>query len=310
VVLLFISSISALVRERCVSVPTSDEVVHGLGSALRVAVLAVEPIDEEVRRRIAASLEQQVRRPDLVIRIAEQSEAERLAALNAHLGSLDADVVAINDGASWHPRMLEIALDHLRRHPRQVAVLSPAAVTRQQRVLGQRLDVDYRSSDVGGAEVLDDRLLLEADRSPLASLVVRRAAAVACGGFDTQLTAAAGWDFSLRLLAHGEIGVLESEVDLVTLYRDDDWDRRVDDSLREMIAKSLRAETHERVYDALVVTQASLRAGQQLDGRISALSQLVDSVFDRPGLEARIRGYLSRLPRRLARRLRLRAATR
>jgi hypothetical protein len=241
-----------------------------------------------------------------------------VARLNELVLEVATEYVAIQDGtASWHPDFLAAAVDHLDLHPEEAAVVAPAARTVERLVNGHRVEIEHHPlprSTPSRHDVIDVSDQLVANRTPFGAMVFRRSAAVAAGLLDGDLRFAMDWDFGLRLLHVGPIGILDGSTALVTFHLDEDEAVAGSDARArtELAAKAMRLDGGRRLmYSAVLTSQA---AAANVDR--SAISERIDDLASTlraraaeptEGFELRVRRYLRRLPARLVRRLPMRA---
>lgn len=298
-----------------------------------VHVLIAKIDDRAAAARALASVAQQRLRPDRITTTEHPgTEArgipgaglqEAVDRFNELAASMPAEFIAVQDGSgSWHPEFLAAAAEHLGRHPEQAAVVAPAARTVERVVNGHRVEVEHHSASrasKGRHDTIDVSDQLVANHTPFAALVFRRSAAVDAGLLDGDLRHAMDWDFGLRLLHVGPIGILDSPSTLVTIHTDEpDAAAGVDDARArtELAAKAMRLDgARHLMYSAVLTSQAAaanVARSTAITGRLDELTRMVRAQGERPaeGLEARIRRYLRHLPVRVARRLPVRPGTR
>ncbi|TYL52583.1 hypothetical protein [Agromyces mariniharenae] len=296
-----------------------------------VHVFVATADDPLATARASASVAQQRLAPDRVTTpehtglqssaVTEVDVRSSVARFNELVVEVATEFVAIQDGtASWHPDFLAAAVDHLDAHPEEAAVVAPAARTVERVVNGHRVEIEHHPlprSTPGRHDVIDVSDQLVANRTPFGAMVFRRSAAVAAGLLDGDLRFAMDWDFGLRLLHVGPIGILDGSTALVTFHLDDDEAVAGSDARarNELAAKAMRLDGGRRLmYSAVLTSQA---AAANVDR--SAISERIDDLASTlraraaeptEGIELRVRRYLRRLPARLARRLPMRAGVR
>ena len=233
---------------------------------------------------------------------------------NEIMSATSAEFVSIIDGGgSWHPRFLEHMVGHLKTHPEQAAAVTLPGVTYLERVNDIETDVEHQSAQSRSQErdTLAASDLLLVNMTPFHGLVVRRSSAVEAGLLDTQLVFATDWDFGLRLLRVGPIGIVRTKMDLATsavttTAQSANLPARARAELSE---KAIRlAVGTEMLYGAILSAQATSAMTLQspeLQGRIARIESSVGLIhkFLSAGLEVRVRRYLRALPGRIARRL-------
>jgi glycosyltransferase involved in cell wall biosynthesis len=304
-----------------VSTSAADHVAPG-----SVHIFLATSGEPSAEARARASVAQQRLRPDRLTSpaqprveadaVAELGSARSIERFNELVAGVDTEFIAIQDGGgSWHPDFLAIAVDHLGRHPEQSAVVAATALTIERVVNGHRVEFEHHPMRPAARRVHDtidvsDQLV--ANHTPFVAMVFRRAAAVAAGLLDNDLRYAMDWDFGLRLLHVGPIGILDSTSALVTVHADELDSTTSDDARRartELAAKAMRIDgARHLMYSALLTSQAAaanMAGSTTLTGRFDELSHALRAHGDHriEGLELRIRRYLRRLPTRVARRL-------
>lgn len=296
-----------------------------------VHVILATAADGLATTRASASVAQQRLTPDLVTTLEHaglqsravpgvdvRRSAERFNELILRSGTA---YVAISDGmASWHPEFLATAVDHLDVHPEESAVVAPAALTTERVVNGHRVEIAHHPIPPAATrrhDVIDVSDQLVTNRTPFGAMVFRSSAAIAAGLLDGDLRFAMDWDFGLRLLHVGPIGILDSATPLVTFHLDAaDAAAGADARARtELAAKAMRLDGDRRLmYSAVLTSQAAAAnvdrsaISERIDDLVSTLRARSDEPAE--GLELRIRRYLRRLPARLVRRLPVRAGVR
>ncbi|WP_354244878.1 hypothetical protein [Agromyces sp. PvR057] len=298
-----------------------------------IHVIAVSGPDTASRRRMRASLLQQTVAADLLsivrtdsgsrpveepsldafdgipVQVVDVAPEHRvLESVNERISSVPTEFVVVHDGyGAWHPRFLEYAIEHLEANPRQVGVVFDASRGVEVQINDVVLDAQNPlavSRVPGGPGVVLDLLAQAgANCTPYSTFVVRRSAAICAGLFDPVLAHSADWDFGLRVLHCGPIGVADTPVPFVTLY-----ERGATDSMRaaraELAGKAFRMDPSARLlYSAVVTTQGVFGAaeGREVLGRLGALEEELRNLPRLPpiGFELRVRNYLGRLPARV-----------
>ncbi|GAA1055578.1 hypothetical protein GCM10017608_22320 [Agromyces luteolus] len=295
--------------------PVPEEVADG-----SVHVLIAATGDASRSARATASVRQQRLRPDHVTTFeagepgASGGRLHDVDRFNDLASTVPAEFIAIQDGTgSWHPEFLGAAVAHLALHPEQSAVVARTALTVERTLNGHRIEHEHRSARpaVGShRETIDVSDQLVENRTPFAAMVFRRSAAVAAGMLDADLRHAADWDFGLRLLHVGPIGVLDASSTLVTLHTHDlaAEAANLGRARTELAAKAMRLDGERRLmYSAVLTSQAATanitRSGD-LVGRFDELSRALHAHgADAVGLELRVRRFLRALPARMARRM-------
>ena len=130
------------------------------------------------------------------------------AASNTGIGQARKPYILIHDDDdSLEPRFIEETLGYLRQNPHYIGVVTHSykvvetleedRITRLSRhVLNPRL------------ESVDLPLLAMRNQFPPISFLFTREACEQVGGFDEALPVLGDWDFNLRMLLHGDIGLL------------------------------------------------------------------------------------------------------
>jgi hypothetical protein len=120
---------------------------------------------------------------------------------NAALAAADGDLVVLHDDDStWSPDFLARTTAFLADHPDHVAVAARAELVHHDELRREVLAADE--------PLVSLTSLLRHNYVPPASLLFRRSAAEAVGRFDEELPALEDWEFLLRLVAHGPVGLL------------------------------------------------------------------------------------------------------
>ena len=296
-----------------------------------VHVFVATADDPLATARASASVAQQRLAPDRVTTpehtglpssiVPEVDVRSSVARFNELVVDVATEFVAIQDGtASWHPDFLAAAVEHLDLHPEEAAVVAPAARTVERVVNGHRVEVGHHPlprSTPGRHDVIDVSDQLVANHTPFGAMVFRRSAAVAAGLLDGDLRFAMDWDFGLRLLHVGPIGILDGSTALVTFHLHEDEAVAGSDARArtELAAKAMRLDGGRRLmYSAVLTSQAAAANVDRsaISGRIDDLASALRARAAEPteGIELRVRRYLRRLPLRLARRLPIRAGVR
>ncbi|WP_156891277.1 hypothetical protein [Agromyces subbeticus] len=293
----------------------------------RVHVIVIDPNDQASRGRTAASIAQQTRvierltvirdehadgigtwvgAPHAVEIVVEPGRVV-LDLVNEQIAAEDSDFIVVHDGAAaWHPRFLELAIEHLDRHPVQVGVIVNPISARIEDVNGVMVDALVDGMQV---QVFDEGVDLDlvsqssVNRTRHGTLVVRRSAALGSGLFDPVLVYSAAWDFGLRVLHLGPVGVVSSRVPLVTIYEDGPAARGRAGT--ELTGKAFRMDSAQRLlYSSVVTSQTVFNAanGRSVLDRLAVLEREVREMPRVPGqgMELRFRAYMGRLPRRMA----------
>jgi glycosyltransferase involved in cell wall biosynthesis len=131
------------------------------------------------------------------------------AASNVGIAACDSEYIAIHDDDdTWHPDFLARTVDFLRQEALFVGVICHTEQIREE-IKGQ--SVIEKSRRAMNAEIHDIHIseLFYRNLFPPISLLYRRSALLAVGGYDEQLPVLGDWDFNLRLVLHGEIAVIE-----------------------------------------------------------------------------------------------------
>src|SRR3954453_7141622 len=132
------------------------------------------------------------------------------AARDAGLEALDCELIALADADDvWEPGKLAAQLEALAAHPEAAVCFGRAEIVDADgRPTGERWP--ELASGMHSAESLRS-VLFESNPIPAASVVIRRAALEAVGGFDGGLELPAGtdWELWLRLVAAGHPFVCE-----------------------------------------------------------------------------------------------------
>jgi glycosyltransferase involved in cell wall biosynthesis len=130
------------------------------------------------------------------------------AASNAGVRAADSTFVVIHDDDdSWAPEFLERTAGFLAAHPEYVAVTTHC--TRIEEKIDSDIIRQIRKSPhkpVLSCVHLSD--MLQKNLFPPISLLYRRSAFEAAGGYDESMAVLGDWDFNIKILLQGDIGVL------------------------------------------------------------------------------------------------------
>lgn len=162
------------------------------------------------------------------------------AARNAGIRSAKAEWIAFLDGDDyWQPTFLELALERIRAFPAAVACFGAATpVDDSGRIVGRH--------DIQGTVTLEDLICGRAVPTTSATLV-RREAALACGGFFEGFRRAAGvedLDLWWRIAATGRCLGIQGSAAIYVVHDERDSERSVEDIVdleldREMVVDRL-----------------------------------------------------------------------
>ncbi len=140
------------------------------------------------------------------------------AASNAALAEADRlgpfhHVAVHDDDDTWHPDFLHHTTSYLAlpENADKAAVLTHWTVVRE-RLHGNGVIEDGRDPGPFDAHVLELGAMLARNRYPPISLLLRRAAVAAAGPFNEAMPILGDWDYNLRVLLLGDIGVLPEQL--------------------------------------------------------------------------------------------------
>jgi len=192
--------------------------------AMTVAVVVRTAGDRELLARALRSIRAQTHPGTAVVlaldTAADASAVEALAAedprlvvvrgtgrgglANAALAAVDTDLVVLHDDDGWwRQSFLEETLAFLESHPDHVAVACRAEVVHADGITRELLAAHEPAVSLTS--------LLVHNYVPPVSLLFRRTAAEDVGRYDQDLPALEDWEFLLRLVAHGPVGLLPGE---------------------------------------------------------------------------------------------------
>lgn len=137
-------------------------------------------------------------------------EAASNAALSAADGAGQGSYVAVHDDDdTWHPDFLSRTTTLLGRPDQQdkAAALTHWTVVRE-RLQHDAVVEDAREPGPFGARTLELGDMLIRNRFPPIALLIRRSVVDAAGPFNAALPVLGDWDYNLRILLLGDIGVL------------------------------------------------------------------------------------------------------
>ena len=130
------------------------------------------------------------------------------AASNAGVRAAPSQFVVIHDDDdSWAPSFLERTVAFLRQHPEYIAVT--AHVTRiEERIEADTIRPIRRSPHKPVLNCVHLADMLQRNLFPPISLLYRREAFEVLGGYDESMAVLGDWDFNIKILLKGDIGVL------------------------------------------------------------------------------------------------------
>lgn len=130
------------------------------------------------------------------------------AASNAGVRCVESTFVAIHDDDdSWAPDFLERTVAFLSENPHYVAVTTHCARIEESIEAGRIREIRRSPhKPVLTCVYLSD--MLQRNLFPPISLVYRRAVYEAVGGYDETMAILGDWDFNIKILLQGDIGVL------------------------------------------------------------------------------------------------------
>ena len=146
-------------------------------------------------------------------RVSVLHHARRLgpaASLNAALVASSGDFVCVHDDRdSWHPAFLDACTSFLNdpAHDRFAAVVTHCTM------VGERTGEDGTDGPAGDADAcivghVDYASVLARNSYPQISQMIRRRVVDAIGPFNADMPVLGDWDYNLRILALGDIGVV------------------------------------------------------------------------------------------------------
>jgi len=139
------------------------------------------------------------------------------AARNTGLEHSNSNMIAfIDSDDEWHRDKLKIQLDYLSASPSdRVAVYCDYNMHHQsmrrriRNVIKRVWPYDYQKVSTGGAELIEDLLMIQLDVGGASNLMVRKTVLDDIGGFDERLRRHTDWDLLIRLLQRGNIGYVD-----------------------------------------------------------------------------------------------------
>jgi glycosyltransferase involved in cell wall biosynthesis len=130
------------------------------------------------------------------------------AASNAGIRACASELIAIHDDDdSWEPAFLAETVQFLDSHPGMVGVITHATAIRE-RVRKDRIETVRRLPHQPLLKAVHLADMARANLFPPISLVYRRSAFRKLKGYDQSMEVLGDWDFNLRLLMLGDIGVI------------------------------------------------------------------------------------------------------
>jgi glycosyltransferase involved in cell wall biosynthesis len=157
--------------------------------------------------------------PAQVVRVHHEVNKGMEAASNAGIAASESTYFVIHDDDdTWDPTFLQRTVDFLESTQGSGFAAVLTGTTRIDEVMeGEAIRLTYKGTwkpnfvgyPVGCVQFSD--MVVENQFAPIA-LLVRRSAYDAVGGYDATLPVLGDWEFNLRLLAHGDIGVISEEL--------------------------------------------------------------------------------------------------
>lgn len=133
------------------------------------------------------------------------------ASLNAALRLSRGNFVAVHDSDdSWHPEFLAATTAFLGNEANR----SHAAVVTHCATVSEHIEDDvciveqYQLYGRFNAEMVDFEAMLRVNQFPSISLLTRRSVIDRIGEFDENTPVLGGWDYNIRILQEGDIGVI------------------------------------------------------------------------------------------------------
>jgi glycosyltransferase involved in cell wall biosynthesis len=131
-------------------------------------------------------------------------------ASNAALMPSQSDFIVIHDDDdSWHPEFLEETTKFLLapENDRYVAVVTYCTLV-YERIVDNGIVEEYRTDWSDNHRFIEFGKVLQQNSFPPIALLVRRSVANKLGYFNESLPVLGGWDFNIRLMSIGDIGVI------------------------------------------------------------------------------------------------------
>lgn len=130
------------------------------------------------------------------------------AASNAGIHSVDSEFLVIHDDDdSWEPKFLERCVAFLDQHPAYLGVITHSRAI-FERIENQRIVELGRKPYNTYLESIQIAELVQQNSYAPISFLYRRSAYDAAGDYNEKLPPLADWDFNLRILLMGDIGLV------------------------------------------------------------------------------------------------------
>lgn len=162
---------------------------------------AAEPVEAIAERARAGGLHVVVRHHAMPVGMEAASNA------GIAMSGSTPYIVIHDDDDTWQPGFLAQTVAFLDAHPHYVAVVTQAWYVRE-RILDGRIEFIRRRPMNRGLRHLSISQLYARNLYTTNSLLFRRSAYEAVGAFDETLPVQGDWEFNLRLIMHGDIGVV------------------------------------------------------------------------------------------------------
>ena len=139
--------------------------------------------------------------------IHREQSAGMEAASNAGVRAVDSEYVVIHDDDdSWEPKFLERSVAFLNQHPEYLGVVCRSQAVYERVENGRVVEMKRHPYNAGLDSIQLADMVQENRYAPI-SFLFRRSAYDEVGGFDESLPVLGDWDFNLRILLKGDIGV-------------------------------------------------------------------------------------------------------
>ena len=140
----------------------------------------------------------------------EQSKGME-AASNAALKVSQSDFIVIHDDDdSWHPEFLEETIKFLQapENERYAAVVTHCTEVYERMIGNDEILEEHRRSWMQNRQFIRLNQMIQGNEFPPIALLIRRSVVHELGYFNESLPVLGDWDFNLRLMLVGDIGVI------------------------------------------------------------------------------------------------------
>lgn len=238
------------------------------------------------------------------------------AASNAAMAGIQGDFVVVHDDDdTWSPAFLEETVAFLNKPENACyAAVATNLAAVFERVEGDKIIEDKRYPYGLWQERIDFGNMLAANNVPPISVLIRKSVVDYLGGFNASLPVLGDWDFNLRVLMVGDIGMINQELAYyhhrLTAGQDSAYgnsiingrDRHLEYQVlyRNSLIRQLLAKEPENLglLHALIyrIEQAEQRINRQQLEILNALNLVLFPVRCAESLFSRLRRLISRNP--------------